>query len=88
VERRWGASDARELASCRDGETKRAWYAAEQNLRNQTDRTYDVPMGFSLGELNGHVAGSGLPAPPDIDVRTFLWLNRAAQRGVKPVARQ
>ncbi|MBV9540302.1 MAG: hypothetical protein JO167_03460 [Alphaproteobacteria bacterium] len=88
IERRWGASDARELASCRDGETKLAWYAAEQNLRNQIDRTYDVQMGFSLGELNGHVSGSGVPAPPDTDVRTFLWLNRAVQRGTKPVARQ
>jgi hypothetical protein len=37
-ELRWGAQDA-ELASCRDGGTKRAWYAAEQHLRNQIDRT-------------------------------------------------
>ncbi len=39
VERRWGASDPRELSTCRDGESKRAWYAAEQNLRNQIERT-------------------------------------------------
>jgi len=81
IERRWGASDPRELATCRDGESKRAWYAAEQNLRNQIDRTYDVQMGFSLGELQAHVEGSGVAVPPDIDVRTYLWLMRNTPRG-------
>lgn len=81
IERRWGASDPRELATCRDGDAKRAWYAAEQNLRNQIDRTYDVQMGFSLGELQAHVEGSGVAVPPDIDVRTYLWLMRNTQRG-------
>jgi hypothetical protein len=58
VERRWGA----ELASCRDGAVKRAWYEAQQRLRNQIDRTYDTRMDFSLRELE---AGSGgVVAPP------------------------
>ena len=81
IERRWGASDPRELATCRDGETKRAWYGAEQYLRNQIDRTYDVQMGFSLGALQAHVEGSGVAAAPDIDVRTYLWLMRTTPRG-------
>ncbi len=84
VERRWGANDARELDSCGDGQTKRAWYGAEQFLRNQIERTYDVQMGFSLAELNAHVAGSGVAKPPDTDVRTYLWLMRNAQRGSQP----
>ncbi|MEI9991754.1 MAG: hypothetical protein WDM86_17155 [Rhizomicrobium sp.] len=86
VERRWGASDPRELATCRDGAAKRAWYDAEQNLRNQIDRAYDVQMGFTLADLQSHVAGSGVAAPPDIDVRTYLWLMRDMPRG-KPRVR-
>ena len=86
IERRWGATDSHELASCRDGEDKRAWYAAEQDLRNQIERTYDVEMGFSLGELQAHVEGSGVAQPPDIDVRTYLWLMRNTPRG-KPKAK-
>jgi hypothetical protein len=84
VERRWGASDARELASCEDGAVKRAWYAAEQTLRNQLERTYDVAMNFSLANLNDHVPGTGPAAPPDTDVRTYLWTMRGALRGSKP----
>jgi hypothetical protein len=83
-ERRWGASDPRELATCRDGAVKEAWYAAEQNLRNQIDRTYDVEMNFSLADLNARVPGSGVAAPPDIDVRTYLWRMKAVQRGTAP----
>ncbi len=84
IERRWGASDARELASCGDGPVKRAWYAAEQTLRNQLERTYDVQMNFSLANLSDHVPGTGPAAPPDTDVRTYLWLMRGAVRGSKP----
>jgi hypothetical protein len=84
IERRWGASDARELASCGDSTVKRAWYAAEQTLRNQLERTYDVQMNFSLANLNDHVTGTGPAAPPDTDVRTYLWLMRATARGSKP----
>jgi hypothetical protein len=72
VERRWGASDAKELASCRDGAGKEAWYAAEQNLRNQLDRTYDARMDFTLEELRTPGEGKGVEAPPDIDTRAYL----------------
>ena len=84
IERRWGAGDIRELATCTDGTTKRAWYAAEQGLRNQLDRTYDAQMGFTLADLNEHVPGSGVAVPPDIDVRTYLWTMRNALRGSRP----
>jgi len=69
VERRWGAAGA-ELASCPDGQIKRRWYAAEQGLRNQIDRTYEAQMDFSLGELEAGTPGSG--PPPDTDTRGFL----------------
>ena len=67
VERRWGAEGA-ELSACRDGRAKRAWYDAEQGLRNQIDRTYEARMDFSLDELGG----SGVPQPPDTDARGYL----------------
>jgi hypothetical protein len=72
VERRWGATDANELSTCRDGLLKREWYAAEQNLRNQIDRTYDAQMDFTLDELREPGPGKGIPAPPDIDTRAYL----------------
>jgi hypothetical protein len=61
VERRWGGA-------CDDGAVKDAWYEAEQNLRNQIERTYDARMGFTLEELRA------LPqiAAPDTDVRAYL----------------
>jgi hypothetical protein len=72
VERRWGAQDPEELATCADAADKRAWYEAEQRLRNQPDRTYDVRMGFTLTDLKRRLAGSGIDMPPAIDVRELL----------------
>jgi len=59
VERRWGAEDA-ELSTCPDGPAKRAWYAAEQSLRNQIDRTYEAKMDWSLPELQQGAASIGV----------------------------
>jgi len=72
TERRWGAEDAEELATCPDGADKRAWYEAQRRLRNQPDRTYDVRMGFGLADLKKAVAGSGIDQPPDIDVMALI----------------
>ena len=72
IERRWGATDSDELLSCADGDIKRAWYAAEQNLRNQIDRTYDARMDFSLADLQTPGPGKGVPTPPDTDARAYL----------------
>ncbi|MGH6872024.1 MAG: hypothetical protein ACREHE_11015 [Rhizomicrobium sp.] len=71
IELRWGA-DGDERASCPDGKDKGRWYAAEQRLRNQPDRTYDAQMGFNIAELNEHVKGSGIDAPPPIDVKSLI----------------
>ncbi len=72
IERRWGASQEPELATCRDGPDKRAWYLAEQRLRYQTVRTYGEPMGWSLTELQNPAADIGMPDAPDVDVLKVL----------------
>ncbi|WP_413584845.1 hypothetical protein [Bdellovibrio sp. HCB274] len=72
AELRWGAKTQQELASCRDNQNKRAWYAAERWLRYQTDRTYDARMDYSLGELTGPKPGVGVANPPDVDIVRFL----------------
>ena len=79
VERRWGATDPRELATCPDGATKRAWYAAEQNLRNQIDRTYEAEMDFTLDELGRPVRARALPRRPTSTCAAYL-VPIAAQR--------
>ena len=81
AERRWGAQTAAELLSCRDDPTKQAWYLAEQNLRNQLDRTYGARMDFTLRELATPGAGKGVPQPPDTDVRAYL----ETARGARPI---
>jgi len=69
-ERRWGATDATELSTCPDNADKRAWYDAEQTLRNQIDRTYDARMDYSLDELRK--PGKGAAFAPDTDIRGYL----------------
>ncbi len=81
IERRWGATAPAELASCRDGGLKQAWYVAEQNLRNQIDRTYGARMDFTLRDLTTPGAGKGVPSAPDTDVRAYLQ----TARGARPV---
>lgn len=78
VERRWGAAGA-ELASCPDGTAKQRWYAAEQGLRNQLDRTYEAQMDFTLGELEA--GGTGVAQPPDVD--THGWLLALVQGRIR-----
>lgn len=76
AERRWGATDPSELASCPDGPKKRRWYEAEQPLRNQIDRTYDVAMDATVEELEhgpyGVETGRGVARAPEVDVRAYL----------------
>ena len=80
IEHRWGAHTPAELSTCRDGAPKRAWFAAEQNLRNQIDRTYEARMDFALDELTTPGPGKGVAKPPDTDVRAYLL----AMRGTRP----
>jgi hypothetical protein len=71
-ERRWGASDRDELATCSDGTNKTSWYEAEQRLRNQLDRTYHTRMNFSLADLRRKAPGSGVDEVPGYDVLQLL----------------
>jgi formylglycine-generating enzyme required for sulfatase activity len=86
VERRWGATDPSELSTCQDGSEKQAWYAAEQNLRNQIDRTYDARMDFTLADLQTPGPGKGWPNPPNVDTRSVLLSTKGVTRGSQPVA--
>jgi hypothetical protein len=84
IERRWGATDPAELGSCRDDGYKAEWYAAEQNLRNQIDRTYDARMDFGAAELKqGPGPGKGVATPPDIDARGYI-MSLMAGRPAQP----
>jgi hypothetical protein len=68
---------------------KGRWYRAEQRLRNQTDWTYDVSMGFSLAQLEKSVDHSGSDKPPTIDIKGLI--DRIGQRtpfvGMQPIGR-
>jgi hypothetical protein len=72
VERRWGAVSEVELATCRDDEIKTRWYSAEQNLRNQAERSYSSRAHFTLAELEQGGPGSGSRKPPPADVAQLI----------------
>lgn len=75
IERRWGATDPKELASCTDDATKRAWYDAEERLRNQLVRTIGDRMDFTLEDLRKQARDDsdvGENFPPDIAVESVL----------------
>ncbi|HEX2592245.1 MAG TPA: hypothetical protein VHL34_12155 [Rhizomicrobium sp.] len=71
IELRWGASGG-ERDTCPDSSGRVQWYEAEQRLRNQPDRTYDAQMGFSVAELNRRPKGSGIDAPPPVDIKGLI----------------
>ncbi len=84
IERRWGATQQAEVMTCRDDPIKAEWYAAQQFLRNQIDRTYDARMDFALNELReGPGPGRGVAEAPDIDVRKYL-VGLISRRGLVP----
>ncbi len=72
VERRWGATSAEELASCKDDDAKTRWYTAEQNLRNQAERIYAARVHFTVTELENGVPGSGPKKPPRTDLSQLI----------------
>jgi hypothetical protein len=72
VERRWGATSPEELATCANTPAENRWYAAQQRLRNQIDRTYDTRMDFTVKELEARGPGTGTDHPPDVDVKRVI----------------
>ncbi len=72
VERRWGADDAQELKTCKDGPVKRAWYVAEERLRNQTVRTFGERMDWNLAQLKRGDKKIGRDRPSYVELVKFL----------------
>jgi hypothetical protein len=89
IERRWGATDPAELASCPDGQMKQRWYMAEQRLRNQIDRTYDARMDYTAAELEQQPRGSGVDQAAPVDVNHLISNvgYRVEFQGMTPVGR-
>ncbi|MGV6801398.1 MAG: hypothetical protein ACWA5L_05695 [bacterium] len=93
-ERRWGAKGY-ELSTCIETEEKKAWYEAEQYLRNQVERTYDQKMGFTLEEIKSpdeaapDDGGLGVAMPPDIHLKKYLlpWTKRHNSTELEPYLR-
>ena len=67
AERRWGATDPAELASCTDDEVKARWYEGEQFMRNQIERIYDARMDFALDEIFTLRKGNGVAQAPVVE---------------------
>lgn len=67
IELRWGA-EGNELSTCQNDTIKMSWYAAEQRLRNQTERTYDAKMDF---DVTG-TALLGVAQAPSVDLLADL----------------
>ncbi len=88
IELRWGA-EGEERASCPEGAAKLKWYEAEQRLRNQPDRTYDITMNYSVEELERHRAGTGIDAAPPVDVKALIdgMGDQVSFQGMTPVGR-
>jgi len=88
IEMRWGA-EGDERQSCPDGHDKGKWYEAEQRLRNQPDRTYDVTMNFSLEDLEHHHPGTGIDAAPPIDIKSLIdgMGDQVSFQGMTPVGK-
>ena len=88
IELRWGATGD-ELRSCGDSASKRRWYEAEQRLRNQTDRTYGVYMGFDVGDLERAAPRSGVDSPPPVNIKALIegMGERTAFQPMVPVGR-
>lgn len=60
VELRWGGIGGIP-ATCTQDATKMRWYRAEQPLRNQIERTYDVPMADTIDQLEQSTLGVRTP---------------------------
>jgi hypothetical protein len=88
IELRWGAAGD-EAKPCTDGPSKQKWYEAEQRLRNQPDRTYDITMNYTVGELEDHRKGTGIDTPPPIDVKSLIdnMGEQVSFQGMTPVGR-
>lgn len=74
-ERRWGATNLQELKTCRDDDTKTAWYNGEQRIRNFLQRDWAADNDITLSLVPSLGSDSG----PSLDVRT--WLTALPEKG-------
>jgi hypothetical protein len=72
IERRWGAVNSSETASCSEGALKDLWYEREQRLRNEVNRQFENKMDFTVEELSKPLPGNGVDQAPDVDIVRFL----------------
>lgn len=71
-ELRWGASDAAELATCRDDSNKKAWYEAEQWIRNYLEKDWKASGPIDITDLQQGRLDFGKPKKPDLDAKSFV----------------
>ncbi len=85
IELRWGARDG-ERDTCPQSDKKMRWYAAQQRLRQQSERA--THTAYDLDELEQR-GGKGLKPPPPVDVRSLIanMPYRAALDPMQPVGR-
>jgi len=88
IEMRWGA-EGDERESCPEGRDKGKWYEAEQRLRNQSDRTYDVTMNYSLEDLEHRHPGTGIDEAPPVDIKSLIdgMGDQVSFQGMTPVGK-
>lgn len=71
-ERRWGATDASELATCRDDRDKTAWYQAEQAIRYYLEKDWKAEGPISFTDLRDGNLPFEIPSKPNIDIKSYL----------------
>lgn len=77
-ELRWGATHPSELAACRDDGTKRAWYDAEQRVRNHLSRDWASNAPITLQDLqSGRFGADG----GNLDLSPRQWLESLPPKG-------
>ena len=72
IERRWGATAAQELSSCKDDAIKTRWYEAEQTLRNQAEAGYQAHPAYALGELENGPRANGADEALPFDLKALI----------------
>lgn len=88
IELRWGA-EGDERDTCPDNKTKLKWYAAEQPLRELSDRTGKSHTGFDLAELERRAKRSVIADPRPVNVKALIenMPNQVPFKPMRPVGR-
>lgn len=79
-ELRWGATHPSELAACADDGQKRAWYDAEQRIRNHLSRDWSSASPITLEDLQGGRFGAD---GGNLDLSPRQWLEALPAKGAQ-----